>query len=239
MSNPPQASHASDTAAPIVARAGRYYRNARYLMFAIIMATGAWFLYDGFVKYPAENAEYDVLLQQQAALERAPVRDEAALVGIAQSLKEKTRHREFGILLQKILGFTLLPTGLALLVYWLYRSRGEIRLEDSVITLPGHPPIPLNAIDEVDKEFWDRKGIAFVYYSLDDGTNGKFRLDDFIYQAHPIRAIMQRVEDELLSQDHVLEKSVATQPKPEQQGQKRARGGNEPVAEPPAERGNY
>lgn len=239
MSNPPQASHAADTTASIVARAGRYYRNARYLMFAIIMATGVWFLYDGFIKYPAENAAYDLLLQQQSELERATPRDEAALVSIAQRLKEMTRHREFGLLFQKMLGLTLLPAGLGLLIFWLYRSRGEIRLENGIITLPGHPPIPLKAIDELDKELWDRKGIAFAYYALSDNTTGKFRLDDFVYQAHPIRAIVQRVEDELLSQDEVLEKPVATRPKPEQQEQKRARDGNEPVAEPPIERGNY
>lgn len=207
MSTPPQASGAPVPAAPIVARAGRYYRNARYLMFIIIVAMGVWFLYDGFAAYPAQNKQYDELVQQLNGLERNPQADEATKLSLTLKIKGMTRHEEFSILLQKILGFGLPPIGIGLLVYWIRKSRGEIRLENGVLTLPACPAVPLSAVDELDKELWDRKGIATVYYTLQDNTTGKFMLDDFVYQAHPIRAIVKAIEDELLYQDELLAKA--------------------------------
>ena len=32
----------------VIARAGRYYRNTRYLMFLMFVGMGAWFAVDGF-----------------------------------------------------------------------------------------------------------------------------------------------------------------------------------------------
>src|SRR5690554_2999721 len=40
---------------PIVARAGRYYRNTRYIMGVVLIAMGLWFGYDGFKGWPEEN----------------------------------------------------------------------------------------------------------------------------------------------------------------------------------------
>ena len=82
-----------------------------------------------------------------------------------------------------------------LLAGWsLYASRGEIVLgEDDHLAVPGHPPVPLGNVTAVDRGRWDRKGIALVDYTLDDGTPGTLRLDDFIYQRAPIDAIFDRV----------------------------------------------
>ena len=53
MSNETQAVAAEPTdAGPIVAKAGRYYRVARYLMTLLLMAYGAWSIYDGFYSWP-------------------------------------------------------------------------------------------------------------------------------------------------------------------------------------------
>ncbi len=200
---PPVVDHTGPTA-PIVARAGRYYRNARYLMFLIIVSIGAWFIYDGFVAYPANNRRYDDLVQQLARMEKDPARDESVYLSVTLQVKSMSRHDEFSILLQKVLGFALPPIGIGLLIRWLRSSRGEIRLENGVLTIPGSPPVPLHAIDEIDKELWDRKGILTAYYTLEDNTTGKFILDDFVYQAHPIRAIVRAIEAELQTQDEVL-----------------------------------
>lgn len=204
MSTPPQVSYHAGPTAPIVARAGRYYRNARYLMFAIIVTMGLWFIYDGFVAYPESNRRYDELAKQLSLMEKDPKRDEATYLSVTLQLKSMSRHDEFSILLQKLLGFTLPPVGIGLLVYWMRKSRGEIRLENGVLHLPDMPAIPLSAVDEIDKELWDRKGIVTVYYTLEDNTTGKFGLDDFVYQAHPIRAIVKALEGELQAQDETL-----------------------------------
>lgn len=193
---------AEATYAPIVARAGTYYRNARYVMFVIIVAFGCWFLYDGFVKYPAQNRKHDDLTRKVEEMERKPDRDEAEYLRLTLQRKEMQRHDEFSIGLQKILGFLLPPIGLAFLVFWLHRSRGEIRLGNDVLTAPGSPAIPLAAIDEMDKTLWERKGISVVYYTL-EGQSGTLTLDDFVYQAIPIRAIVKRIEDDLRAKDEL------------------------------------
>lgn len=207
MSTTPQTPAPPTPAAPISARAGRYYRNARYLMFTIIVAMGLWFIYDGFVAYPEQNRQYDELEKRLSELSRDPQSDEATKLSMTLKLKGMSRHDDFSILLQKLLGFTLPPVGIGLLVYWIRKSRGEIRLENGVFTLPGCPPIPLSSIDELDKELWDRKGIATVYYTLENNQTGKFQLDDFVYQAHPIRAMVKAIEAELLYQDELLAKA--------------------------------
>jgi hypothetical protein len=217
MNTPPQVSEHMAPTAPIVARAGRYYRNARYLMFAIIVGMGGWFMYDGFVKYPESNRVYDDLVQKLAQMEKDPNRDEATYLSVTLRVKSMSRHEEFSILLQKLLGFTLPIVGIGLLIYWLKNSRGEIRLENGVLTLPGSPAVPLSSMDELDKELWDRKGIATVYYTLDDNTTGKFLLDDFVYQAHPIRAIVKAIEGELQAQDEIIARAEQEQQEREKQ----------------------
>src|SRR5215208_4582652 len=136
---------------PVVAKAGAYYRNARYFMFTIIVSMGFWFLYDGFVKYPAENAAYDELSAKILELDRTPqTRDEAQYLRYVTQRKSMEKHPPFRMDVQKALGFSLPPIAIGLLVYWLYKSRGEIRLENGVLSAPGLPPVPLQSIDELD-----------------------------------------------------------------------------------------
>ena len=204
----PETEQAAPSSEPLVAHAGAYYRNARYIMFAIIVGMGIWFIYDGFITYPAANRKYAALTQRIADLDATPNPDEAEHLRLTMQLRDTKHHEEFSIQLQKILGFSLPPIGLALLIYWLRKSRGEIRLQDGVLTAPTHPPVPVGKIDELDKSLWDRKGIAYAYYTLPDNTSGKVRLDDFIYQAEPIRQIVTRLEAELQRQDE----AIATSP---------------------------
>ena len=196
----------ADVAGPVVARAGTYYRNARYIMFAIIVTMGVWFLYDGFVKYPAENVVYDDLSAKIQAMDRNPqTRDEADYLRLSTQRKTLSKHDTFSLGLQKVLGFALPPMALGLLGWWLYKSRGVICLENGLLTAPGHPPVPLASIDELDKGLWEKKGIATVYYTLPGKVTGKVRLDDFIYEAIPVREIVKQVEAELQSQDKIIE----------------------------------
>ena len=210
-------------------------------MFIIIVAMGVWFVYDGFVAYPEANRKYDELVKQLNAMEKDPGRDEAKYLSVTLQVKSSSRHDDFSILLQKILGFVLPPIAIGLLIYWMRKSRGEIRLENGVMTLPGSPAVPLSAIDELDKELWDRKGIVTVYYTLENNTTGKFGLDDFIYQAHPIRAIVKAIEDELQAQDEVL--AQAEKERLEREKQTREQQEHEEVqklaADRPSDLGRY
>jgi hypothetical protein len=197
----PSSDKSSDSQnAPIVARAGSYYRNARYIMFGIIVAMGLWFLYDGLITYPRSNALYDDLTKKIEVLSREQKQETPEYQSLVFKRKETKFHDEFSIRLQCLLGALLPPIGIGLLVFWLRRSRGEIRLENGVLSAPGFPPIPLSKVDELDRQFWEKKGIVYAYYDLGNANAGKIRLDDFIYQAQPIRDIVKEIERELKTQ---------------------------------------
>ncbi len=180
---------------PIVARAGRYYRNTRYLMAVLLVGMSAWFLRDGAVVWPRENRVIAGLEQQdKEAMERG---DDAERGRLAAEKKKHVLRSDWDIRLQWILGLTLPPIGIGLLIWALRNSRGEIRLTGDLLSLPGHPPLTLADIKSVDNSLWDRKGIAYADYALSDGTTGRFRLDDFVYERPPIDAIYDRIAEHM------------------------------------------
>jgi hypothetical protein len=170
---------------PIVARAGSYYRNVRYIFTAALILGGAYFLYDGYVTYPEERRLHE-----------------------AGDPKGKP-HSDLDIRVQRAIGYTLPPLGFALIVWTFYRSRGAYLLDGETLHAPGHPAVPVDAIRQIDKSKWERKGIAYLDYDLDSAPvsptsastgkrAGRVTLDDFIYDRDPIHAILERVEAHLL-----------------------------------------
>ncbi len=175
---------------PHVARAGRYFRNVRYIIFLAAFGAGLWFLYDGFVGYPFERGEYRRL---QAEIEDAQLRGES-IDELAKAQRVYDDHSDADILLQKILGFALPPLALLMLIRWLYISRGTIRMDEhDTLHVPGHPPIPASAVKEMDDALWDRKGISYVEYRGTGGDSEFAKLDDFVYERAPIDAIHDRL----------------------------------------------
>jgi hypothetical protein len=159
---------------PIVAKAGTYYRVTGIIMAVVMVGYGIWSIRDGFLSWP-----------QQVAQERAH--------------GQKESHNHLSILMNQVLGIVLPPAGIALLLWRLYNSRGEIRMEGDTIHAPGHPPVPLDAITALDRSRWDRKGIAYVSYEAAGSPPRNLKLDDFVYERGPIDQIYERVEKSLSS----------------------------------------
>src|SRR2546423_1554766 len=157
----------------IVAGPGRYYRNMRYLFVAGMIVMAAWFGYDGWVRYPREQALHQ------------------------QNPKAGVPHTQTDILLQRTLTCVLPPVALLFLGWTLYNTRGTYRLHDDVLSVPGHPDVPLEAVRAIDKSKWDRKGIAFVEYEV-GGRQGRLRLDDFLYERGPTDKIVEQIESRLV-----------------------------------------
>jgi hypothetical protein len=178
---------------PIVATAGRYYRNMRYLMFVLFLGFGAWFGYDGWIGWPKMNDQIRKLTAERQALPPSDPRSKQ-LFDELQKLNNGELRNDWSIFLQKFLCVTLPLLGTFVLIRALYRSRGEVRLEGQTLSVPGHPPIPFENITEVDRRLWQKKGIAYVHYDLGDGRQGRALLDDFLYEQTPIDAIYKRVE---------------------------------------------
>ncbi|HEV2295639.1 MAG TPA: hypothetical protein VGR35_17460 [Tepidisphaeraceae bacterium] len=179
----------------IVARAGRYYRNTRYIMCALLVGAGLWFAYDGWIGWPEHNRKLAEVKRRIDEAERAGDQNAAAVARteLGKMSKEKSNS---DILLQKVLALSLPPVGIGLLVWALYNSRGAYRLSGRTLHVPGHPPITFDQITRIDKRLWDRKGIAFLDYEAGQ-AKGTIKLDDFVYERQPTDQIFERIEQEI------------------------------------------
>jgi hypothetical protein len=177
----------------IVARAATYYRMTRYTMFVLLLAAAAWFAYDGWKGWPAENGRHD---RNAKALEEArKAGDEKRMDELNKDPVTNTKpHSDSDILLQKRLAIGLPIVAIGFLIWALYNSRGAYRLAGVTLSVPGHPPVQLSEIEEIHREKWDRKGIAYLKYATASGRQGRLRLDDFIYEREPTDKIFERVE---------------------------------------------
>ena len=158
----------------IVARAAKYYRMTRYIMVVVLIGAGGWFCYDGFVNWPAQNERF--------------------IADPANKYKpgDKIPHQPRDVWLNKAIGLSCPPLAILLLAWALYNSRGEITLDGNTLYVPGHPPVPLDAIRELNDRQWDKKGIAYVSYAT-PAKSGVIKLDDFVYDRPPIDAIHDRI----------------------------------------------
>lgn len=180
--NPPveggaEGTHLRFDPAPVVAKAGTYFRNARYIMVVLTIGMGVYFLYDGFIGYPKANAEFAAKPENKDA---------------EGNFISKPPHSDTDVMLQKALGFTLPPLALVYFAMFMHKSRGQVRLDGDVITAPGHAPFRMTEVSKVDKKLWDRKGIALLSYRNAAGQSGTVKLDDFVYDRTPIDIIYYR-----------------------------------------------
>lgn len=168
----------------IVARSGRYYRNARFIMVLAILAFGAYFLYDGFIGYPRINARLAELKKElggnPTTARKIEIDKELSDLGSGESDKS--------IATQKALGFALPVVAIAYTIFFLRRSRGEVVWENGVLHHPGHPPLTLGQMTSIDNKLWKKKGIAYLKYDA-DGKHGVIRLDTFFHDEKSMDAI--------------------------------------------------
>ncbi|HEX4796480.1 MAG TPA: hypothetical protein VH370_22005 [Humisphaera sp.] len=167
-----------EAAPEVIARAGGEYRLKRYILVALMLAIGLWCMYDGFFKWPRYREEFARATPAQQALMVQPETDAALLIN-------------------KVLAIGLISLSPLMLAFFLYNSRGEIRLAGGTLTAPGHPPVPLKQVVQLDKTKWDRKGIAYARYELGNSIKGKIRLDDFVYQYEPIHQIVDLIDADM------------------------------------------
>jgi hypothetical protein len=186
---------ASASAPTIVARPSHHwrdYRAKRLALSVMLVIFGIAFAYDGFVGWPRQNERIAELGRQiEDARKNGDDRKVSELDAERSHIK---LHSDMDLLMQKVLAFVLIPGGVALLAWSFYQSRGEYRLADNVLHVPGHPPVPLDAVRAIDKTRWERKGIAQLDYELTGGQKGTVTLDDFVYQQRPTDDIFAHIE---------------------------------------------
>lgn len=181
----------------IVARAGRYYRNTRYLMAAMLVLGGLWFAYDGWVGWPEQNRKLEEANRNLKAAQDAG--DSEKIRQYSEEQKQYKHHSDYDIKLQKVLAGALPPVGLLVLAWAVYNSRGAYRLSGDTLSAPGHPDVRLDDITKIDKQKWDRKGIVYLHYTTADNRSGVIKLDDFVYDRPPTDEIFAKIESSLLT----------------------------------------
>ena len=179
--------------APIVARPDFWYRTKRFVMVAILVGMGPWFAYDGWKGWPAENQKIADLGRQLDAANKQ--NNEAEIDRLNHDpLTHSPGHSDLALQIQKILAGALPLLGVGFLFWTLHASRGVYQLRGDVLEVPGHPPVNLHEVMEIDRSRWDRKGIAYLKYKTASGAVGKLCLDDFIYEREPTDQIFARAE---------------------------------------------
>ncbi|HVT90004.1 MAG TPA: hypothetical protein VHD56_14210 [Tepidisphaeraceae bacterium] len=180
---------------PIVAGPGVGYRIKFSLFALLLIGMGAWFGYDGFVGWPNMNERLRVIkLERDEAIRTGNSTRSQALLEESLKLNNGQPKTDWDLGLQKFLCLALPVVGIALGLRALHNSRGEYRLENGVLTVPGHPPVPLENMTELDRRLWDRKGIAYLTYDLGAGQQGTLRLDDYFHERVNTDLIFERVE---------------------------------------------
>jgi hypothetical protein len=165
----------TSTSGIIVAKPSNDYRLRRYVLVLLIFCWGIWSIYDGFYRFPTENKAFT---------------DDPKHQGMVL-----LPHPGLDVPLNQFFGVVMPPLALLYLGWVFYNSRGMYRFDGETVSIPGHPPIPVQAIRKIDRAKWDRKGIAYVHYQ----PAGKpklavFRLDDFIYDRLPTDSIFEQLE---------------------------------------------
>jgi hypothetical protein len=173
------------------------YRWKHLITAALLFAGGCWFAYDGWVKWPAENARIVKIQADKTAAQatnRAP--DVEAL---AAELSKLSHHTDADLLIQKLLAVVLPLFGLFWGIWTLKDTRGVYRLIGDTLEVPWHPPISIGTIRRIDKRKWDRKGIAYIHYELGQPpVAGICKLDDFAYDRTATDEILERIEKSVL-----------------------------------------
>jgi hypothetical protein len=185
-----------DDSTELVAEPDAGYRWKHLIMSILLIAGGLWFAYDGWIKWPKQNAQIEQVQRDKVTAQDAG--DNARVEELSRQLSSMSHHTETDILIQKLLAFTLPAFGLFWGVWTLRDTRGLYRMTGDKLQAPGHPAITYADIRRIDKRKWDRKGIAFLHYDH-QGRAGVLKLDDFAYERKATDAMLERIERNVLS----------------------------------------
>jgi len=170
------------------ARISKEWRRRMFFMGFMIWGSSAWFAYDGYVAWPAEEQRYQTLVELTAevvAEDEEPTDKNPEVERIWRSYatendhKSKVpKHRSGGDLAGQryIAGFFAI-VGMIFSAWVALQHRKSVRAEGDVITGADGQTVNLDEIVDMDRSKWETKGIAYATYER-DGRRRKLCLDD-------------------------------------------------------------
>ncbi|MEM6329616.1 MAG: hypothetical protein AAF790_05140 [Planctomycetota bacterium] len=178
----------------------RAERDARYYTRFWFIAAGAFVfmllcIYDGAVKWPAQHERFVVYTELSENQRGGEWESVAAERGwpLEPPAKDRSPAEING---QFVFAGICLAVVLALMVFIL-RSRGRwMQADGAQITTSWGETVAYDAVEEIDKRKWEKKGLAYIRHSTgsDDGGPKRFVLDDFKFVRKPTDAILYQME---------------------------------------------
>lgn len=139
----------------VVAPLSRYKRNNFIIYISVCLAGAIWCAYDGYVSKAFISEHTNAEGQADGALVFNRVAPPFLLVGAA--------------------GFG----------GWLYAIRKrKLVADDETLTIPGKGAIPYDAIEKIDKTYFEKKGHFTIFYTV-NGSETRLKLNDRQYDNLP------------------------------------------------------
>jgi hypothetical protein len=182
------------------------YRWRLALIAAMCLGWACWSAYDGFVAYPAHNQKVEAFQNLKADTEAHPEKhpdgfgpewDRIAAEHHWTTEDPGQRKGRTDIVFQHGMILLTLPIGLFYLVNYLTSFRKWVASDEQGLLNSGGQRAAFAAITRLDTRQWKRKGKASVYYHDAGGSEKRFKLDDWIYEAPPTLVMLKEVESRL------------------------------------------
>ena len=170
------------------ARISKEWRRRMTMLFIMLFGSTLWFLYDGYVAWPAETKRFEIyqemaeklIAEGQATDEKDPALEQAWTRHAEKNqLSTKVpKHRSPDDLSgQRIAGWVLFA-GAAIFTAWVvWNHTRSVRADGDIITGASGQQVHLDTIVEMDRRKWASKGIAYAIYEV-DGKRRRLCLDD-------------------------------------------------------------
>lgn len=182
---------------PAEAKVSRIWKQQKLFMAIFVLCFSAWFAYDGFYGYPAENKRFDA----HAQYEKEGRLSEWPAYAKSQGWKAEAphkRHKDGDIVVQFVFAGIIGVAGIFFLLYWATRRGRILRTDEEAVYTPSGKRVPFSAVTGIGKKNWESKGIAKVRYEI-EGQKGEFEVDDYMFDTEPSRQILTEIESRLLA----------------------------------------
>ncbi len=177
----------------IESRTTQVWKRRMWMLMALVLGTGGWFFYDGFIGWPAEmkrHGEYQKYVE--GLIERGEITRELADTPHNKALEEgwrgEARRRGWStgvpaartgkdFRFQKILGAAAFAVALVIFGWYVISNRRVLRCDGNTIECPDGTRATFDEVTGVNRKRWNSKGIAVLLC----GDGRKLVLDDYKY----------------------------------------------------------